>query len=903
MVRSVVTLKAELNPNGQFSNYTIKFGEDSNYAGGAAAGTLSVSNTFESVSGTFTGLQPNTTYHYQLEASNAYGETKTADQTFTTERSAAEERAAEDCPNGPPGSTLREENHSTSLPDCRAYEKMTPNEKDGGEAFQAMSFAPGGERVLYFSEGAFANAVQNELAIPYLAHRSGSGWSTQAVISKRLGPPSLQPVLMENYGPELDRWLFAEMPGFNNEEGRVGQKSGFLSMGFANGLGLPEDSYNFHASPTITLEEGTPRTFYYFMNVYAESTDLSRLFILTASRDLPFAEDPRPEHGNGFSSNYTRIYEVAGADGPSPTMRLVSEVPLGLTNGGGVGGGCQMDVEDGQGRNPARNVSADGATIVYWDPIENAAGANCGEGTPNPFALFARTGEAAPVQLNVPLSSECTSGHPCATALPTTPLFDGISEDGRRVWFTTTQPLVNSDTDNTNDLYMAKLDEGGQLVELVQASAGETNTDHTAGEGADLGEEGVETEGGSQNQGVIRVSADGSHVAFESPAVLTMEENSLSQRAVAGANNVYVYDTLSGDTKFVTELCSAPGLSGSNKPPKPEGNHQVTKALAVADQACPANLEGFIGTFASGAENDDNLWLGGRGGESAFTPNGKDLLFSSYGRLEPGDTDNVKDVYRYDFPSGQLKRVSFGRNGNDGNGNDDTFPALFAQGGTLGGNVLAEDESRSMAADGAVVIFNTAAPLVSHDTNEGAEPACEHGESRGCDVYEWEEDGYGTCTEAGGCISLISDGVEPHGPGSAVISASGRDIAFGTSSSLVPEDTDGIGDIYDARVDGGFHAYHPPSKCLSPEACRPPATSPPTSPNFTTESNVSGGNGAPHLQCAKGKRRVTRHGQVRCVAKHRHRQSHHKGKHHRKSNHNRAQARAFAATGNSGSGK
>jgi hypothetical protein len=246
------------------------------------------------------------------------------------------------------------------------------------------------------------------------------------------------------------------------------------------------------------------------------------------------------------------------------------------------------------------------------------------------------------------------------------------------------------------------------------------------------------------------------------------------------------------------------------------------------------------------------------------------------GRLAPGDTDNVQDVYRYDFPTGQLTRLSFGRNGNDGNGNDDVFPALFAQAGTLGGNVLAEDESRSMSADGSVVIFNTAAPLVFHDTNGGAEPACEGGESRGCDVYEWEEQGHGTCTEAGGCISLISDGVAPHGSGSAVISSSGRDIVFPTSSNLVPEDTDGIGDIYDARIDGGFHASHPNPRCRSSEACRPQAHPEPPAPNFTTEGNISGGNGLRHRQCAKGKRRVTRHGQVRCVAKGDRHKRHHK---------------------------
>ena len=106
--------------------------------------------------------------------------------------------------------------------------------------------------------------------------------------------------------------------------------------------------------------------------------------------------------------------------------------------------------------------------------LKNVAGADCGEGTPNPIDIFARTGEAAPVQLNVPLAAQCHAPSPCASSEPLTPSYDSASEDGSRVWFTTKQPLVDSDTDSTNDLYVAML-ENGQLTELVQASAGEAN--------------------------------------------------------------------------------------------------------------------------------------------------------------------------------------------------------------------------------------------------------------------------------------------------------------------------------------------------------------------------------------------------------------------------------------------
>jgi hypothetical protein len=150
----------------------------------------------------------------------------------------------------------------------------------------------------------------------------------------------------------------------------------------------------------------------------------------------------------------------------------------------------------------------------------------------------------------------------------------------------------------------------------------------------------------------------------------------------------------------------------------------------------------------------------------------------------------------------------------------------------------------------------------------------------------WEEEGHGTCNEAGGCVSLVSDGVDPHGTEIGVISASGDTIGFQTQRGLSPADTDGVGDVYVAQVDGGFHTPHPPAPCGSAEACRPASTPEPPAPVLGSEQIVTGGNGAGHLQCAKGRHRVVRHGQPRCVKIHsakRHRKNQDRGAsaHHR----------------------
>ncbi len=824
----LVTFKVELNPNGEQSTYRLRYGKDTGYSGGSSEGSLPIGNEFIKREVTFTGLQPNATYHFLLSAENGYGAVKSQDQTFTTEPSGAEERELEHCPN----TNLREENNSVALPDCRAYEQVSAADKKGGQAFPLLLLAPSGNGAVYVTNSAFANAAVNNLATYYVARRSASqGWLSQAPI-QRLAGPEYQPDTKPELTGELDRWIYGEQPGPNISESTSNAK--FYSMEAVDGTSI------VHATQTFIPdgEEGP------FSAYDGQSRDLTRLFFGSQTRLLP--SDPRPSRtGSTFVGPVQdRIYEVGGVGTPAPSLRLVAEVPIGLTfeNSSDDYAQCGIDnnaitssvTVSGLG---SRLATASGATIFYTAPIEVVPGARCGEGSPNPVGLFARTGEAAPVQLNGPPASQCSSPSPCASAGPRTPIYDGASADGTRVWFTTPQPLVDGDTDATNDLYVAKLDEGGHLSELVQASAGGAG-DPTPGHGAEVGD-GV--------QGLVRLSADGSHAAFESPAVLTASGNALGQHAVEGAANLYVYDVQSAETKFV----------------------------AVLDRG-----------------NDERLW-GKFPGGSTMTPDGRYLLFTSRAQLTPDDTDHVQDVFRYDFQTDQLVRVSVGRRGNDSNGNDDAYPVSI--GSDINGDEtgLENDESRAMSADGSTIVFRTAAPLVSRDTNAGAKSECGEGvETAGCDVYEWEEQGFGTCTEAGGCIRLISDGVDPHGVPSAVISASGRDIAFQTQRNEIPADTDGGGDIYDARVDGGFRAPHPPSPCGGPEACRPAPKAEPSTPVIGSETLVTAGNAPEELHCGKGRHRAKRHGQVRCVANHHKR--HHNAHHHKRSHHRAHAARRGA---------
>jgi hypothetical protein len=89
-------------------------------------------------------------------------------------------------------------------------------------------------------------------------------------------------------------------------------------------------------------------------------------------------------------------------------------------------------------------------------------------------------------------------------------------------------------------------------------------------------------------------------------------------------------------------------------------------------------------------------------------------------------------------------------------------------------------------------------------------------------VYEW----YQEPGETEGQVALISSGSSPTADKFPVITPSGRDIFFTTAAGLVPQDTDGETDVYDARIDGSFPpALEEPREC-SGDACQGPLTNP-----------------------------------------------------------------------------
>ncbi len=120
------------------------------------------------------------TYDYRVVAVNAIETAVGVGKSFAT--NAAPVAVAEACPNA---GLRSEQPFGLTLPDCRAYEMVSPLDKNDSDAvipsYSAARSSLSGEAVTYASPGIFAGAEGGEIVNQYLARRGSDGWSTQAI--------------------------------------------------------------------------------------------------------------------------------------------------------------------------------------------------------------------------------------------------------------------------------------------------------------------------------------------------------------------------------------------------------------------------------------------------------------------------------------------------------------------------------------------------------------------------------------------------------------------------------------------------------------------------------------------------------------------------------------------------
>ena len=151
------------------------------------------------------GLTSGVTYHFRLVATNQYGTTITADQTFGF--------YPPTCPN----SQLRQETRSNDLPDCRAYELVTPSFAQGaidhpgaGPTSGRSRPAPPGSPTASPSASSRKRSGEgmNSITDLYVSTRTDIGWNQRyiglpAAESDFMGGPPVASVnpLQSSLGP------------------------------------------------------------------------------------------------------------------------------------------------------------------------------------------------------------------------------------------------------------------------------------------------------------------------------------------------------------------------------------------------------------------------------------------------------------------------------------------------------------------------------------------------------------------------------------------------------------------------------------------------------------------------------------------------------------------------------
>jgi hypothetical protein len=175
-------LQARINPGNLATTYTFEFKSE-----GAAdwtlagEGTLPAGNLDAEAAAAARGLAPGTRYRFRVRATNEKGSDE-AEGSFATYLNLPVDSGS--CPNA-----LLRTGPSALLPDCRAYELVTPPDTNGrapvGAEYEAGGFttrqvSPAGDKVPFRVEGGAlpAGGSGGLKGDPYLATRTPAGWST-----------------------------------------------------------------------------------------------------------------------------------------------------------------------------------------------------------------------------------------------------------------------------------------------------------------------------------------------------------------------------------------------------------------------------------------------------------------------------------------------------------------------------------------------------------------------------------------------------------------------------------------------------------------------------------------------------------------------------------------------------
>jgi hypothetical protein len=571
-----------------------------------------------------------------------------------------------------------EQPYALELPDCRAYEMVSPLNKNdnniiGGNVRSAVS----GEAVTYISRGSFAEPKSALIENRYLSRRGQSGWSTIDIspryeaftgnISVPFGelfftPDLSKGVVSSEYVPLTD-----------------------TPPGYVNLYVADTENGSYQDVTTTTPSQFLPyrQEFDTAPSTAGVSTDLSHVVFQEAAGLTPNAS-PKQRHIYEFVNGEERLVDVA-PEGKTLDAEE-GELPGGKEANDYVGAPGGFD-------NPGAGdvwhaVSSDGSRVFFtggefYTGLFGDLGQLYLRETNQEKTIDVSASQRTPLDPNDPSTENQQNGIRPAR-------YWDASSDGSKVFFTSRAELTdNANTgpaDNVSNLYEYNV-ETGVLTDLT------VDTNPADADGAAV-------------LGLVNASEDGSHVYF-------VAEGQLAEGASGGQPNMYLY--YAGKVTYIATLAPAANPN----------THEEEKGGDSKD---------WFGQQPEGTK-DGSSDPGGPGVHTArVTPDGEYLAFESVRSLtgydnepvEPEQCENnaCREVYLYDATTDKLSCASCDPDG--------ARPVGAAE---LGGTNQVEEEldgpspfylPQNLSEDGSRLFFETPDALVPHDSN---------GQS---DVYEYE---------------------------------------------------------------------------------------------------------------------------------------------------------------------
>lgn len=429
--------------------------------------------------------------------------------------------ASPPCPNASLRTGLSE-----SLPDCRAYEQVSPTDKGGIAAYETLGqqnpsqTAPSGEKLAYLTFGAFPGSVGNSATYAgHVSTRSASGWRTAewTPAIPRAGQLNVYEV---DYAFSEDLTQAVIQVPTNK----------LLPEATPNVFNLylrhPEAAYTLvnAGQPTVSAESFCEAEFVDMPNCF-EVVDLSAYAGASGDMRHVLFESTAQWLPGAPATGTETLYENAAGH-----VRLVGVLPDGTpANGSNAGSASRVGYRDSsleahQDGRVEHAVSLDGSDVVFQAPAD--------EGGPSPaqnglIEVYDRLGGVETVELSAP-----APGATPKVATPEPATFWTASDDGSHVFFTSAAELTTeSNTGSANngeDLYEYNLPSKELRDLTIDTNAADEST-------------------GAMVQGVVGASSDGAYVYFVAEGQL------VAGKGVDGQPNLYVVHN-GGAPMFIATL-------------------------------------------------------------------------------------------------------------------------------------------------------------------------------------------------------------------------------------------------------------------------------------------------------------------------------------------------------------